>query len=161
MKRKLVTVAVRKPHKREFVRVHPTNRLTTAILNVKGEREGAYLLDPSMLEYAIEDFTPTMLVQAVSRQGASFLWPLRLPKDERADLWAESALEGAQNAKERWTRIRANMAEGCYRVEEAIIELSEPTWPSETFGSLVKIAFKDRFIDSEDHPVLQMLRGEL
>ncbi len=161
VRRKIVAAAVRKPLKQEFIRVHPENQLTAAVLNVQGEREGTYLVDPDVLEYAMEDFTPTLLVQAISRQGANFLWPLRLPKEDRADLWAESAMEGARNARERWTRIRANMAEGCYRVEEAVVALSDPEWPAESFKSLVRIAFKDRYIDSEDHPVLKMLRGEL
>ena len=39
-------------------------------------------------------------------------------------------------------------------------ELAEPAWPAKTFGDLLKVAFRDRFIDSIDHPVLKRLRGE-
>jgi hypothetical protein len=38
--------------------------------------------------------------------------------------------------------------------------LGEPKWPEESFPKLLKIAFKDRFVDSADHPLLRQLRGE-
>ena len=33
--------------------------------------------------------------------------------------------------------------------------------PEESLGELLKIAFKSRYIDSFDHPVLKRLRGEV
>jgi hypothetical protein len=38
--------------------------------------------------------------------------------------------------------------------------LPPPTWPELSFGELLKIAFKSRYIDTLDHPVLLKLRGE-
>ena len=36
-----------------------------------------------------------------------------------------------------------------------------PTWPKETLGELLKVAFgPDRFIRTMEHPVVKRLRGE-
>jgi hypothetical protein len=49
---------------------------------------------------------------------------------------------------------------GGYRVRQAEGKLSEPEWPTDkTFGDLLAIAFADRIIMSEDHPVVRALRG--
>jgi len=33
-------------------------------------------------------------------------------------------------------------------------------WPTESLKELLKIGFRDRLIDTVDHPVLKRLRGE-
>jgi hypothetical protein len=53
------------------------------------------------------------------------------------------------------------MSAGCYDVYTASESLSEPEWPTTPFATLLKVAFKDKFIDSLDHPVLRKLRGEV
>jgi hypothetical protein len=66
----------------EFVRVHrdPAYQLSTGLLILKGEPDGKYLVDPSLWEDLGVDITPVSLVLNLSRQGAAFLWPLRLPR---------------------------------------------------------------------------------
>lgn len=39
-------------------------------------------------------------------------------------------------------------------------DLPAPPWPLTPFGELLRVAFKDRFITTADHPVLRKLRGE-
>ena len=47
-----------------------------------------------------------------------------------------------------------------YRVTEAEGRLSEPEWPKDkSFNKLLTIAFADRIILSEDHPIVRRLRG--
>jgi hypothetical protein len=41
------------------------------------------------------------------------------------------------------------------------IQATEPEWPEVPFGELLRIAFRDRLIESLDHPVLRRLRGEI
>ena len=48
---------------------------------------------------------------------------------------------------------------GAYRVRQAEGSLSEPRWPTKTFNELLTIAFADRIIMTEDHPVVRRLRG--
>jgi hypothetical protein len=164
VKKKLLTVPVRKPDKTWFVRVHPDEdyRLPTYVIELKQEQE-TYLVTPALWpELAGEStFSPRLLITAVNRQGDLFLWPVRLPgKDGRNDRWSESAMEAVQLAQKSWVRVSANMSLGAYEVYEATAAVPEPKWPEETMADLLKIAFKGRLIESLDHAVLQQLRGE-
>ena len=58
-------------------------------------------------------------------------------------------------------RVVANLSLGAYDVFEAGGQLGEPEWPTPTFGELLRVAFKDRFITTLDHPILRRLRGEV
>jgi hypothetical protein len=164
VKKLLTTVPVRKPAKESFVQTHPDEgyRLTAAVLELKEERE-IYLVPPALLEQLAGEPTvsPRLLVTTITRQGVLSLWPLRLPgPDGRLDDWGRSALEAAEAAKKRWVRVAANMSAGCYDVFAASEALSPPEWPQTPFNELLRTAFKDKFIDSLDHPVLRKLRGE-
>jgi hypothetical protein len=53
------------------------------------------------------------------------------------------------------------MALGAYEVFQATGELGEPEWPAEPLAALLRVAFKDRYIDALEHPVLRKLRGEV
>jgi hypothetical protein len=105
---------------------------------------------------------PVCLFLAVNRQGDVFLWPVKLPgADGRSNSWNESALAAARLAEEKWVRVAANMGAGMYDTYEAAGELSEPTWPELSLAELLKLAFRDRFIETVDHPVLRAIRGEV
>ena len=51
------------------------------------------------------------------------------------------------------------MKAGAYDVAIATAPLPEPEWPEETFEQLFRLAFRDRVIDSIDHPVIRQLKG--
>jgi hypothetical protein len=163
VRKALVTVPVRKPDKQCFVRVHPDAefRLATAMLNLKEERE-IYLVDRSLWSELPGEITPTVFYTTITRQGVVFLWPVRLPGDDgRIDEWNRSATEAAQMATTKWVRVAANMPLGAYDVFQATGDFPDPEWPDVGFKALLDVAFKDRFIDSLEHPVVKRLRGEL
>lgn len=165
VKKALLTVPTRKPDKAWWVRVHPKAdySLTTAVIELKEERE-TYLVSPHLWQALSTEatFSPRALFTAISRQGVLFLWPIRMPgPDGKVDEWSRSALEAARLAQSGWCRITANMALGGYEVFHATGEIPEPEWPDAPFKDLLKVAFKDRFIDTMDHPVLRKLRGEV
>jgi len=164
VKKALLTVPVRKPPKESWIRVHPdpSYRVETAVIEFKEEQE-TYLVDPSLWpELATEAmFGPRAFFTAITRQKVLFLWPARLPGPEgRDNEWNRSALEAAMRAIDKWVRVVANMSLGAYEVFEATGDIPEPQWPEQSFGELLRIAFKDRFIKDLDHPVLKRLRGE-
>ncbi|HOW74053.1 MAG TPA: hypothetical protein PKY77_25900 [Phycisphaerae bacterium] len=162
VKRALLTVPVRKPDRQSFVRVHPdpTYRLQTAVLELKEDRE-VYLVDPALWNELPGEFVPVELFTAISRQGVLFLWPVRLPAEDGRQLeWHRSAAEAAEMAIRFWIKVVANMALGAYEVFQATGNLPEPEWPEKSFGELLQIAFKGRFITDMDHVVLRRLRGD-
>lgn len=164
VKKALVTVPVRKPAREWFVQSHPSldYRLQTFVLELKEDRE-TYLVDPALWAdlYGESTFGPRALFTAMNRQGVLFLWPIRLPgSDGKIDDWNRSALEAATMAAGRWVRVAANMNLGAYEVFEATGDLPAPEWTDTPFKELLRVAFKDRFVESLDHPVLRRLRGE-
>jgi len=165
VKKAMLTVPVRKPAKEWWIRVHPEEeyRLQTAVLELKEEGE-IYLVARSLwpdLATSESTFSPRAFFTTMNRQGVVFLWPVRLPgEDGKLDDWNKSALEAAEMAQQTWVRVAANRNLGAYDVWEAQADIPDPRWPDVTFQELLKVAFKDRYIDDHDHPVLKVLRGE-
>lgn len=164
VRKKLITVPVKKPPKEWWVQVHPSDdyHIETAVLELKEERE-VYLVDPSLWqELSTEStFSPRAIFTTINRQGVPFLWPIRMPgPDGKLDEWNRSAFAAAETARGRWVRVQANMSLGAYEVWEASAKLPDPQWPDQAFTDLLRTAFKDRYIADLQHPVLTRLRGE-
>jgi hypothetical protein len=165
VKKILTTVPIRRPDPQEFIRVHPDPGwwLQTLVLEVKAYRE-TYLFHPSLRDglLARHEVVPKVLCTTVTRQGVLLLWPIRLPgRNGRLDSWNQSALEATQPAKTHWVRVVPNHDLRGYEVFQATNLSDDPLWPAITFEEFMKIACKQRFIDSWDHPVLRQLRGDI
>lgn len=157
----LLTVPIRKPNRDEFFRVHPdpSNRIDTLIVELKTERELCVVL-PAVASVVAEFTDPVRLFLCVSRQGTVFLWPAKLPKgDRRGDDWRKSALEAAGLAERHWIRISADMHLGAYQPFRSQADLGEPKWPDKSFAEILKIAVRDRIVDTVDHPLVRQLLG--
>jgi hypothetical protein len=163
VKKALTMVPVRKPNRQEFIRVHPENdyHYSTGVLELKEERE-TYLVDPDFWSELPGEIIPKILLTTINKQGVLTIWPIRLPgEDGRLDNWNASAMEAAQLAQSQWVRVAANMSLGGYETFIATGDLPEPGWPEKSMQEIMDIAFKDRYIDSVDHPVIRRLRGEM
>jgi len=161
VKKALTTIPVRRPDRQWFVRVHPDveYRLETAVLELKEDGE-TYLVAPHLWSELPGEIAPKVLLTAITRQGNVFLWPIRMPDElGKLDEWNRSALEAANLAKKQWIRLAANRTLGAYEPFVATGDLPEPEWPDKPLQELVRIAFRDRLIDTLDHPVVQRLRG--
>lgn len=162
--KKLLTVPIRKPDKTWWVQTHPDEeyQMLTCVLELKEDRE-IYLVDQDLrYELATESTVgPRLLVPTINRQGVLFVWPIRLPgPDGKLDDWNRSACEAAEMARGKWIRTAANMSLGAYDVFTTDAKLPDPVWPAMPFHELLRIAFKDKVIDTLEHPVLRRLRGE-
>jgi hypothetical protein len=56
--------------------------------------------------------------------------------------------------------LTGGAALGAYQAYEAIADLGDPKWPVEPWATVVKVALRDRMIDSEDHAVIRELLGQ-
>lgn len=118
---------------------------------------GAYLVDDC---FCARLEPPVRLFTTISRQGVVAIWPCKLPgADGRPNAWHDTALQAAELAMSRWTRIVADMGLGGYQPYTAAGDLPDPEWPEQTFPSLLKIAFGAFYIDRPDHPVIRRLQG--
>ena len=162
VRRIVVSVPVRKPHRQEFFRTHTDAEMSVevALLDLREDRQ-VYLVDRDLAPYLPGEAVAKLLISTLTSHGALFLWPIRLPDERgRLDPWNEVALAVAERAKGKWIRLVPNMGAGTYDVTEAANAFPDPAWPEATLQKLLEMAFKDRFIDDIDHPVLRRLRGE-
>jgi hypothetical protein len=161
VRRVITRVPVRKPGNQEFFRVHPEERyrLDIGIIDLRDDRE-SYLIHPQLREELADEIRAVRLYTCISRAGAIFLWAVPLPgSDGRRNGWHDSAHAAAELAFSQWARIKADMSAGQYETSVAAAEIAEPGWPELTFNELLRLAFRDAFIDTVDHPVVQRLRG--
>lgn len=162
VKKVLLTIPVRKPNKTEWFRVRPGDewRLETTIFEAQGLDRTIYIVAPSLREEFGANLSAAVILTCVNRAGDVFLWKVNLPgPDGRANPWTESALGCAGEAVNGWCRMIANMGAGNYDLFTSSAGWPEPKWPELDFPAILKIAFRDRLIDSADHPVLRELRG--
>jgi hypothetical protein len=160
-----LTVPVRRPGRQEFFRVNPADEYTLDSLiyvrEVDGLDRDTYLVVPALYGELADVCRHVRLFTCISRRDVLFLWPVRLPDADGAGrLWHTSALEIADLAKKSWLRMRGDRDLGAYVPFLAKGDLGEPTWPDEPLRELLKIASKERFIDSLHHDALRELRGE-
>jgi hypothetical protein len=173
----ITTVKCRKPHRQEFIRVHPHEDFRIdlpGIITKEGDRNGDFypvvktvalqLRGDQAVKAEVKGYT---LFYTINRQGTPFLWPVAIEDEEvngrRRDEWAISAREAAERAMgDVWVRVVANMNAGLYEVMEATnAAIPDPIWPEDlALVDLVRLSFKDRLITSIDHPLLKHLRGE-
>jgi hypothetical protein len=158
------TVPVRKPNKSEWfqVRPGPAWRLQTALLEVEaGVDRAVYLVAKHLWADLSGEISPALVLTCTNRAGDLFLWRVKLPgPDGRTNTWTESALRIAQAAESTWCRMVADTTNGHYTHFEPAAELPEPKWPDGLdFHQILKIAFRDKFIDTADHAILRALRG--
>jgi hypothetical protein len=162
-KETLSRLPVRKANRQEFWRAHPSMSLLTAVYEDKDTRE-IYLIAPDMVGQmqALGEMTPVKLVPAITRQSVLLLIPAKLPGEASSNTaWQDTMLQATEVAKTKWLRTCADMSLGAYRIWEAEGTLSEPSWPQMTLTEMLEVAFKNRVIDSEDHPVFSKLLGRI
>lgn len=162
VKKIITTVPCRKPNRQEFVRVRSGEhwRFETAVFEDKSARE-TYLVASELRSEIADEIYPVCLFTTVTRQGDLFLWPVRIPGiDGKTNSWNDSSLAAALKAEAAWIRVVANMRVGYYDTFEAAGSLGDPEWPDLSFEELLRLSFRDRFLEDFDHPVLRSLRGE-
>ena len=160
----LVSVPVEKPPRAHFFRVRPGDEFSAAFNLLDAAKlggEGLYAIIPQVACLVADHTRLVQLRLAVTQFDAPYFLPVPLPgPDGRSNPWHLSLARGATLAETRWIRISADMRRGAYTVFDALGHLAEPRWPAESFNDLLEIAFRDRIIESEDHPLIQQLLGK-
>ncbi len=155
-------IPIRKPNRQEFFRTHPEPEsmwLGTGVFVDRLEKE-VFFVTPQMRDALVGEIKPVLLITTITRQSVLLLWPLTLPADEiRRNTWFDSARDAAELAKTSWVRMPADMSLKAYRIYKAQGQLSEPVWPEKPLSEILQSAFRDRIVDSENHPVVRRVRG--
>jgi hypothetical protein len=163
VKRKLVRVPVRRPHRTWWWWTRLDYMLRAAILaDESGGQTEIYLVTPDLMPELGSDVVPATLHGAINRQGTFFVITARLPgADGRLDGWTESLREALVIAQSQPVRTASNRDLGAYDIFTTPSQIEMPAWPEESWEQLITVAFKDKVIESVDHPVVRRLRGEV
>jgi len=161
----LRSIPVQRPSNQDWFRIRTGDdwRGSVYLLTLKGERL-TYLVHPSLAPMLTDWVYTAVLYTGITSTRRLFLWNVRLTVNDRTrggDTWNQSAHEAAKEAETTWVRIQSSMADGVYHIYTAR-GLEDPVWPvqAESFQQLVKLAFKEKYISSLDHPIVRQLRGE-
>jgi len=154
------TIPVRKPGRRNFIRVHHDEEYRLYDVPViEDEKKEVHILSAELeIPEDLERFVSHQnLLTCITHRGTLFLWPYKNSTND----WSKSASRIARRAVVEWVRLIPDMEANGYRVETAPAELRavQPTWPEMTFDEILNTAFEDKCIDSLDHPVIRSLRG--
>ena len=148
--------------KHRFSRVNPSPQYKyPAVLVIDNENiEEAYLALPALCPLLGSLAKPKIIRLAVDNAGTPRLIAEPIPgPDGRINSWHESTIRAIQAAEETWVRIESNPDASQYVVICAKDEMGTPKWPKQTMDDLVLDCFKDRIIQSEDHPLIRRLEG--
>jgi hypothetical protein len=165
----LVTVSARKPDRSQFFRVRSGPEWTIDLFLFTRKMEGrageTYMIAPTIrdeLPVSVrEEVKLHRLFVCVDKRGVPFIWPARLPNPLMPSAYHTSALDIAKVAEEKWVRMYSDTAAGYYKMHVAEGDYGEPAWTQFKLGELVKLAYKERLIDSLDHDVIKELVGRL
>jgi hypothetical protein len=163
----LANVKVGTPDSDGYFRVHtdPSLTLSVGVFKLKGDKDRTvYYVTPDMESHPIvvPRLRRVLLVPTFSWPLREIgLWPVPLDTEGAGGPWWESARTAYETAKTQWTQMVAD--DGHYKVSIAEgtdgNSIPEPEWPPFTLNELLKLGFKSKIINDEDHPVMKRLRG--
>ena len=154
-------IPVRRPSGKEFIRVRPGDEWQLSVAIIEDTDREIWIVKPDIIAGVFDEVSYVLLRLAVNRSGVPFLWALKLPKDGRRNLWNDTAMAAADCATCRWVRVKSDMEAGQYTILAAKTDFGEPKWIDLSLQDVLQLAFKDRIIADNDHPVLKQLRGEI
>jgi hypothetical protein len=155
-------VEVRKPSAWDFIRVHPTMTLQVGIIEIPDERDGPYLVTPpvyALFGKVVSRRKLYVCKTSLMPPAAVFLWPARMPLEDQkkgGGRYNETAMQAAERAKTKWTKIQSDSALKCYRIFGPQEPLDEPVWPTATLLELIRRGFGDgHLVNSPNHPLVR------
>ena len=132
--------------------------------DARGEKQ-SYLLSPEIANTYKDYLKPyhrAVLTYGYTSRGIIFIWPVKY-NPEYPNLWNDTAQKIAIAACNEWTQIQSDRVQKCYThlkmTEKNERETKDPfkNEPPIPYEKAIEKAFISRIVDSEDHPVIQMV----
>lgn len=157
IKKEIKIIRVKKPHRQEFIRTHPTWKFE-AMMFVDNDERRHYLVDRKLYGLMEGELVPKVLYPYITIRGVLKVWPIKLPDaDGNLDEYNSSALEIAEIARDKWVRVASNKYAGVYEHFVPMGKVRDPEWPDLDLAEIIEIAFKDWTIEDENHSCIQRL----
>jgi hypothetical protein len=166
--RKLLTkLAVEpRPDPQWYVQTNPDSEFclnSIGILEYRRDRR-LYAVDPCLSEILRPYYRKHYIFTACTRTKSVFLWIIKMPGDDGGwNAWPSSMYGCALAcAGQDWVQVLSGP--GFYEARPADDYLPPPVWeellyPCTTMDELIAIAFRQTYLDREDHPVVLDLLG--
>ncbi len=154
----------KKPDPQDWVRVRPEPEYRGEFLAIflNNDREW-FLVTPEVARAIPSKVWKVIIYTAITRQGTTFLWVVRLPEPgDRINTAHTSNNDAAQKAMTQLVQMEWNNELKAYEISISQASNSfDPEWPNLSFKELMKIAFVNtgRFVTTLDHPVVKQLLG--
>ncbi len=166
MIKRTLRIKARKPNPRRFIRVHPDMKAAVAIFidpNDEDEFEAApYVVLGGVAEELGSDAEANTAFVYAYATGTLGLWLCRHPRKGN-DVWATTRLAVAEKAQTNWLRCHGSEDGDGYGYTEPVDKFPGPDWDRWLRGrsvfQLLGLAFRDRVIDTLDHPVVRAFEG--
>lgn len=126
-----------------------------------GQELVTYIVHPDLV-YIVPKPRLVSLRLAVTAQGSPFIWAVPLPTpDGRVIEWHVTNREAADTAERTWVRVVADKEMARYRIYKINDTDLIPSFPAiASIEKMLDLAFRDRKIMTNDHPVILDLLGK-
>jgi hypothetical protein len=155
---------------KDFVRLHPdvdnywSKELCFVSVPIKGARKDSLHL---IVEHLAMKYLPSARIQrfrlALASKPNDVFFLCHIPTRNTDNSWNETNLQGCEQAKHLWTQVTSRREEGVdnYDIKSAVDRdaFPPPKWPSQSLDELIYTTFRDRIIETADHPGLLRLIG--
>jgi hypothetical protein len=153
---------------RGFFVAHPDPDKRPVVMLVKPDgkdtdEEDWFLVDADVEEDLADVGLMYELVLCRTSNGGYFLWRLKVEElGGRIDGYNETAREAfEENAGKRWIKLKGDRKSRAYEAIKGGPITTAIRWPEFEIDELVRRAFRNRVVHSEDHALIRRLRGDI
>ena len=166
-KKLITTIFLKKPRSGlDFIRIREEPDWTVVIyLMDMGREEEKYAVAPDIIPEVMDTgrLKRVRLYTGITFNGDDlFLSDIPFPdSDGKENEYNRTRAIAYEMAKHKWVKLQVNRALEAYEIVETKSNLPEPIRPEELSDIIkaLEICFKDKLIDSVDHPVLKKVEG--
>jgi hypothetical protein len=122
----------------------------------------AHILTPDIAEQLGRRSRHAIIRVCICRPSILRLWAVKVPDADRGppNSFTQTAWDAIPFLEKAWGRLDLNESGTGYDVVLPEGAWPAPEWPTDSLESLVHKAYRGRFIDSMDHPIIKALRGQ-
>lgn len=148
-----------------FITIHPEKVFCFSVLEFESEgsnKKDDYLVLGKVAHLLQDELKVKNYHLYTTTDKVYGLWGIRCENDAKViNRWMRSGVIAKKEAMASWVRITSNMAKQGYDVVRAHGDLGQPVWPEYSDEEILKFAFGDKIIGSENHFIIKKLRGEV
>ena len=166
---KIFKIKERNPTKHEWFRTNPDpgyKQMLNGFVYDCGGDKVKYLATPEIAQYLEShgvECQPLQVRVCCSKTLVPFLWVISgapASMAGRETPWLKTKLEAAQRAEKTWVRLQWNAPERQHDIYENPQISTQPKFPEKTFQEIITEVFREKLLDTVDHPVVKDITAQ-